>query len=796
MIKAWWANIALLLAVAGLGCATGRGPGAGKVSEAAARLASEASSLAPIASEEDLLEAKFIYQALAQGSDDQSHLRLKMVEYLLGPLAKLDAGKLRRTPGLLGSDDDFDRVQDSLRDALELYPAHQLWRPEGLVISARERELLSAAAHLVVDIYSPRGNEQPVAMGLFLLQTLEPKNPEWPKRIDQVFGWLETQAKLAMGGPGPRTQPTMVDLLDAISTVWPSPQVVERLAGVASQRQKNLSEILRRPTGTGTNSNDSSSILRELLVDSEALSAMGVGAASLFLRCGQMDRAAKVLEGYADKPGDDPELRKLLANINQPSPPPSAYLTLARRFLPRSELLLGTSQDRLDPAASGEILRRGLLAYPHDSDMLVLASRVSRLNQAPFLALRLLDEALLALKQQNAAADKIADISAERIELAFLRLRSHIDPERIQVALRDAETLRARLAQDTNAYGASHFKLKNADIDLLMARGLVDAGNLDQAEPLLARAQSENSDDYEITLQTASLVQKRGNPERAAQILRAAIDARQAKAPAEETVGFVEGQSRLSYALGTAYEVLGAADEARKAWRVALRGWERLMIEQLRRKNLSSSAGATFEVGRLYYLLGRREEGLRRFDEAIEQDESRDQSYIDTIAFLVQRGDAEPAQDVYRRALSKSNRVVSEYVKVYSSVWILDLTRRRNEAPDATAMDFLRTLDARQIDLRPARAAAWYRQLVRFALGRISYEAFLAMADSPGKRAEVFFYEAMRRLADGKSNDANELWTKVIQTNMASFFEFEMASRYLRTGAPTSPRPAVTGETI
>lgn len=786
--------MALLLAAAAAGCATARGPGVANVSEAAARLANDAARLGPIVSEEDLLEAKFIHQALVQGSDDQVRLRMRMVEYLLGPLAKLDAFRLRRTPWILGNEDDFDRLQDSLRDALSLYPAHQLWRSEGPALSARERELLGAAARLLVDVYSPRGSEQPVAMGLFVLQTLEPQNAEWPKRIDQVFAWLDTQARMAMGSPGPRTQPTVADVLDGISVAWPSPPVVERVAALATQRQKNLSDILHRPAGTGTG--ESSSILRELLVDGESLASMGVAAAALFLRCGQIDRAARVMDSYADRPGDEPELRRLLADMNQPSPAAGAILALARRFLPRSELLLGTSQDRLDPAAAAEILRRGLLAYPHDLDMLVLASRVARLNQAPFLALRYLDEALGIGKQQGLAADKLAGISAERMELAFLRLRAHIDPEHMQPSLLEAESLRARLAQDTQSYGASPFKLKGADIDLLMARGLVDAGNLDQAEPLLARAQSEGSDDYEVTLQIASLAQKRGHPERAAQILRTAIEARQANAPTEETVGFVEGQSRLSYALGAAYEVIGSADEARKAWRVALRGWERLMIEQLRRKNISSSAGALFEVGRLYYLLGRRDEGLRRFNEALEQDESRDQSYIDAVAFLVQRGESEAALDIYRRALSRSNRVVSEYVKVYSSLWILDITRRRGESPDATALDYLRTLDARQIDLRPARAAAWYRQLVRFALGRLGYDAFLAMADTPGKRAEVFFYEAMRRLAEGKSNDAHTLWSKVIDTNMASFFEFEMAARYLRTGAPTQPRPALGGETI
>jgi tetratricopeptide (TPR) repeat protein len=382
------------------------------------------------------------------------------------------------------------------------------------------------------------------------------------------------------------------------------------------------------------------------------------------------------------------------------------------------------------------------------------------------------------------------------MELAFLRLKSRIDPDRMQPVLPNAEMLRNQLRQSQQRFGSKRLKLGEADVDLAVARGLVDAGKLEEAEPLLLRAQQEDAGDAEVTLQIANLDLKRGRPEQAARLLRKAFDTRQREAPAEETVSFVEGQSRLAYTLGVAYEMNGNMDDARKAWRSAARGWERLMIEQLRRKNLGSSAGTIFEVGRLYYLLGRREDGLRKFDEAIEQDEARDQSYIDAIAFLVQRGDAEPALDIYRRAISKSSRVVSEYVKVYASLWILDITRRRADAPDAAALSYLRALDARQIELRPPRASAWYRQLVRYALGRISYDRLLAMADTPGKRAEIFFYQAMRLLAEGKSNEAHALWSKVIDTKMASFFEYEMASRYLRVGAPTQPGTSDSGEAI
>lgn len=792
MNKACWAaHAALFLAAVASGCAYRGAAGAGKLSEAAARLAAEAANLAPITNEEDFIEAKFLYQALAQGSEEQARLRLKLVEYLLGPLATLDAQRLRRNPSMLGSDDDFDRLHDSLRDALDLFPAPLLWRPEGLAVSDRERRLLQSAARLIVGAYSPRGNELPVATGLFVLQTLEPQNPEWAARVEQVLAWLDAETQLSVGTPGPRTQPTTADILDGVATNWPSPAVVDRVARLAGERQERLTRMLHRPPGTGVGGRG---MLSELLLDTESLSAMAINAAALYLRCGQIGRAADAAARLADKPGDDPEFRQLLAAANRSAAQPANYLALARRFLPRGELLLGTSTDRVDPAAAAEILRGGLTLFPGDAEMLVLASRVARFAPAPFLALRYLDEALAVLERQNPGADKIADLMAERMELAFLRLKSRIDPDRMQPVLHEAEMLRSQLAQGQQRFGSKRLKLGAAEVDLAMARGLVDAGRLEEAEPLLLRAQ--NAGDPEVTLQIANLAVKQGRPEQAAPLLQRALDTRQREAPPEETVSFVEGQSRLAYALGVAYEVAGAMDDARKAWRFAVRGWERLMIEQLRRKNLGSSAGTTFEVGRLYYLLGRRDDGLRKFDEAIEQDEARDQSYIDAIAFLVQRGDAEPALDIYRRAISKSSRVVSEYVKVYASLWILDITRRRADAPDATALGYLRALDARQVELRPARASAWYRQLVRYALGRMSYDRLLAMADTPGKRAESFFYQAMRLLAEGKSNDAHSLWSKVIDTKMASFFEYEMASRYLRKGAPTRPGPVEGGETI
>src|SRR4029078_2885149 len=149
------------------------------------------------------------------------------------------------------------------------------------------------------------------------------------------------------------------------------------------------------------------------------------------------------------------------------------------------------------------------------------------------------------------------------------------------------------------------------------------------------------------------------------------------------------------------------------------------------------------------------------------------------------------ALGIYHRALSRPGRAVSEYVKVYTSLWVLDLSRRTSKMSDQKAEAYLRTLERRHGDLRPRRGAGWYHLLARYAVGQLSYEQMLGGGDTNGKRAEIYFYEGMRRLGDGKSDDAHQLWQKVIETRMFSFFEFDMASRYLRVGAPTPP-PAPT----
>ncbi len=352
----------------------------------------------------------------------------------------------------------------------------------------------------------------------------------------------------------------------------------------------------------------------------------------------------------------------------------------------------------------------------------------------------------------------------------------------------EAEALRKATAAERQRFADTKFNITDAEIDFELGRSLVNAGMVDRAEVLFTRAREQGPVTAGLITEQAKLALKRGDPRKATEILREGFDSLRARAGEQEpSVGMVIDLSRLQRLLGDAYDVSGDRDRASLAWRSALSGWEQLVFNHTRRRNLSAAAESAIEVGRLLYLLGRRQDGIQKFDDALELDPDREQSYIDTVAFLVENGEVDAAVNIYHKALSRPSRSVSEYMKVYTSLWVLDLTRRSTKTPDAAAEAYLRSLERQHGDLRPRRGAAWYRQLAGFAVGRLSFEQIQPAADTIGKKAEIYFYQAMRRLADGNADDAHQLWRKVIDTKMFSFFEFDMAARYLRLGAPTSP---------
>jgi tetratricopeptide (TPR) repeat protein len=781
-------SLPLIAALLVAGCAH-RG-GAAALSEPARRLAGEAAKVGPIAYEEDYIDARLVFRALPPEAAERGRLRRQLVTYLLGPLKAIDVDPAKRKGELTG-DDDLDRTVASFRDALDLYTPAELWAPKGSGIPTEEKAMLAHTARLMVSLFSPRGAEVEVATALLVLATLDPADRGYAHKLSELLPWLETGAQLSLSGAGPKELPTVTDALESAASVWPAPAVVERLDRAYLSRQERIAAILRRPLGAPP----SRPAVGELLLDGDSVQNTAMNLAGLYLRAGQLGRAHEALGRAAGKPGDDPELRKLVERAAASNATREDVVSLARRFLPRLDLFAGTSNDRIDFIAASELLGHAAARWPEDTEIRLLASRVAFVTQDLYLSVRYLEEAEPLLVKRGASRDERVTVRTELLDRSFAKLRQRLlDAEHLEPATREAESLRRRFSDDQQG---NDLKARRADIDFEMARGLLNAGLIDRAESLLVRVVAEAPPRAEVALELAKLASKRGDSRRAIEILERALTQAAETGEDNETIGSVETDAKLAYALGNTHEIAGNIEPAKKAWRQSLQGWERLMLEHLRRKNPGPAAEATMEVGRLHYVLGRQAEGVAKLVEAIEQNEARDQSYIDALSFLVQRGDVDAAIDIFKRALSKPSRVVSEYVKVYACLWISDLTRRSGRGTDPVAEQFLRTLASRRVHLRPQRVSMWYEQLARFALGQVSYAQLLPRADTPGKRAELHFYEAMRRLAEGRSDDAHALWNKVIETRMVEFLEFDMASRYLRTGAPTAASP-VTGpaETI
>ncbi len=780
----------LLLAVAlgSVSCAHQSGPAP---TGPAKLLLADASRIDHIAYEDDFQEARLVLQGLPTSAPERRALRGKLLHYLLDPVVGLKFETLRREVTELENDDIYERVDESFRDALGLFDPAELANA-ATAISPAERALLVPAARLVVSVYSPRGADQQVALASAVLATLASGTPdgrEWSDRLDQLIRFSDEAARASDSGF--RRPAGAVEALEAAVNDWPAPSVVERLDALYLQRQKSLAAALRHPV---TEDQGAGSPLAELLLaHGDDLQRVVVSLAALHLRSGSIEHAAQRAAALAGDAGDDPDLRALLDAAAKPKAGPAAFLALARRFLPRAEQLGGTSTDATDAVVALRVLDAGLARTPNEPELLILEAHVARAASSYYLAIRRLEEAAAILDKTPGAQDLQARLSAELMELYFLRLRLRLDPERDPPAFAEADTLRQQFAESRRRFGATDLKLRDADIDFEVGRSYVNAGQIERAEPAFLRARAEGEPIAESTTELASLALKRGDAQRATQILRDGLDKlrEQANKPnQQETIGSVEGRARLERLLGDAYDVAGAHDDANASWRNALVGWERLMIEHLRRKASTSAAEALVEIGRLLYGLGRHAEAVQKFDEALEQDSDRDQTYIDTVAFLVQNGESEAAVSIYRRGLARPSRAVSEYVKVYTSLWILDLTRRTNKASDTFAEGYLRSLEQRHGELRPRRGSTWYHVLARFAVGKLTYAQALAAADTTGKRAEIYFYGAMQRLGEGKADDAHALWKKVIETRMFSFFEFDMATRYLRLGAPTAPPPA------
>jgi tetratricopeptide (TPR) repeat protein len=167
---------------------------------------------------------------------------------------------------------------------------------------------------------------------------------------------------------------------------------------------------------------------------------------------------------------------------------------------------------------------------------------------------------------------------------------------------------------------------------------------------------------------------------------------------------------------------------------------------------------------------------------ALDRDPDSEELATNAVAFLIEAGQYRDALDAYHRSLGEPT--ISEYHKVYMSLWIVGAARRAGEPRDRLADDYLAS----------RRGDVWYEKLAELAAGKLALADVRKLATTGPRRAELAFYSATLDLDPAATTPEarQQLLRDVIAARLVLDAEYDLARMYLRpvTTAAASPSPA------
>jgi tetratricopeptide (TPR) repeat protein len=715
-------RFAVVVGLAVCGCApAATQPAAAPKAPLAAQLA-----VPKITSDEDFAAARSAYEALALASPERAPRRAALERWLLGQsVAALDGGHL-------------EEAVDQFKQALALYDADELRAPP-------PDAPLAAAADRLERALRRRGQHEEVLTALSVEITLG-SDAQARRRYAEVTGWLRSG-----GAPGPEGEwvgadgrERVIEDLESVARVWPSPFVVGELRALYLERPEGEIGVLSR---RAPRRNDDP---REVL----QAARLGYELATLYLRVSRPEEAQAALHKLEGQPGDDPELRTALDKLLGPSARPVDAFNVAMQFLQRR---------RHDADVAERVCRDAERRFPQSPEPYLCVGRIARARERLGVAQASMEEALKLEPGLREAWELLARIYLQR--LVMLVSDENLDVSGLEPQLRRVE---AFYAEADKRFGDKPLQPSLATAIYEVGRGYFNGGRLAEATRYLERSVAMEAQPQTLE-QLGQIRLKKGDGRGAAALFERATAL--PKPSKEEQLYW---RAKLRRQLGDAFETLGDQPGAEAAWRAALADWDAVLgFNQLTDEGLTT---AGIERAKLLYQLGERDEAFESFEKVIDALPDRGGTYAEVIAFLVPRGELEEALDAYHRALGRSE--VTDYLKVYCSLWIVDLARRAGQPEDPLAAAYLKSTDG----------GKWYDDLARWATGREPEAQLMAHADTPARKAESAFYRAMRAFGDGRVAEARELWKQVLDTDMMAFFEYDMAAYYLKMGsAPSRP---------
>jgi len=698
-----------------------------------------------IDSEEEYTAARAAYEPLDVGDAARPGRRAALESFLLAEITRAAGGG------------HLDEAYEHLKGLLTLYDASEI---HGRVDDPRLHELLT---HLHRE-FSRRGAHEAVLATLLAQLSLAPdaQRADVEKQYRVVAGWMrqgaDESAEEAAEG-----RERLIDDLENVAKVWPSPFLVRELTALYLERQKAPA----RP-GTLQKRLRGGMDWRELIAAS-GKPTFAYDLTKLYLRVSDLPGAVAQLQRLAGQPADDAQVRQLVEKGAGPNATAADVASLDAQHPSLVQLFLQPGHDDRDVAL--RVCTDGARRFPQAVEPRVCAGKFALwlATQGPQPKPSMLG---LAVKQTESAT-QVDPADFEPVEMLAtlyqLRLGQIVSDENMKIA-----ELEQELAKVERFHADAHKRFPDkklspsmADALLEVGQGYYNIGHLNEAVTYLDRSLglSPSSRAYELK---AQIKLKKGDGPQAAALFDQAI-----AVPKPDKGEQLFWRAKVRRELADAQELGGKPAEATETRKAAISDWDQLVSYGLTPEALAESG---LEKAKIQYQLGDRDGALESLEKAIDAAPDRGSTYADAIAFLIARGELDEALDAYHRALGRNE--VTDYLKVYCSLWIVDLARRAKQPEDPLATAYLQSTDG----------AKWYDDLARWATGREPEAKLIERADTPARKAEASFYRGMRAFYEGKSDEARSLWKQVLDTDMMAFFEYDMAAFYLKLGgAPARP---------
>ncbi|HET6418030.1 MAG TPA: tetratricopeptide repeat protein [Polyangiales bacterium] len=423
------------------------------------------------------------------------------------------------------------------------------------------------------------------------------------------------------------------------------------------------------------------------------------------------------------------------------------------------ELVEGYRLARSDVAAG--LCRSALLRFPKDERFPTCMARVAADSEQFADATAWY---VIAIELDPESIDLYDEALGQLDEFIETRL-SDPHPERSSALAHGAETI---LEERQKRWPDSKPPIAPNELEFLIGMLEMNAGHVVEAQQRFETSLAKD-ENVGALLQLGLLFERTGRPLEAEQRYRRALELAPSDTLAEDV-----RRAEILENLGNAARAQGKTREMTTHYKSALKSWTSA------RDQVEGPTAALVEMRRGVLLdnLGRHDDAVEAFEDAMSHAPQWRDVYAGILSHLVSMPpDIELASSVWRR--SQLHLTLPPEWKVYFTLWIQFITARAGEPPAEEHTELLRRLGA---------SSNWWGKLAKLGAGEIDYAALLSVASSLGEETEAIYYEGTRRFVAGDSEGAYEQFRRVLDTNMVSFFEFEMARKLLleeqKAGAP------------